>query len=611
MVPEVAGSRLSALFVDYDNIYLSLRRRSEEAAERFARDPYLWLAQIVTGRLIKYEWEPAPARRRIALGRCYGNPVPRRPGRDINADPHSFAYVRLHFMRAGFEVIDCPPLTAQLKNGSDIRMAIDIRDYIDHPTRFDEFIILSGDADFTPVLHRLRNHDRRTVIYANDYTAAPYAALCDGRVEEQALIKFLLEPSGRVLPKDDGPIALTYDDRVSEAPNFAPASNFAAVGQRAQAAQPADASPSGAPAARKRPANQNDSAIRALQEDFKLAGQEILTLVLQVSSSSERPVPIAYLADRAQKALGHPKTIGTNWAGSGGFLSFLMQHLPERLKLTDKPPHFVYDPRRHQIQDAEPEPQGQRHENENGQTPLPALATPPALQPAPNTGASRLAELQQSITRIYEACQAPPLPPSEYQLLFTLIAVELHENGYAPDRTAIGVVNRAQEAGLGLAQKDVAFVLKALDEIDPWLEHSRSASALARAYRDYVLSRCRVSGLQLTDDEHQLVQVWFGASQWPSGGGEPSAAQAPTHQASSPNVPATREQLAAVSQAEAQQRAAGSGISGLNLPQGSAASALNKSSAAVEYNAAAESEEDSQVVGAGRNPLRFSMFRRG
>jgi hypothetical protein len=499
-------------------------------------------------------------------------------------------------MRAGFEVIDCPPLTAQLKNGSDIRMAIDVCDYIDHPTRFDEFIILSGDADFTPVLHRLRSHDRRTVIYANEYTAAPYSALCDGRVEEQALIKFLLESSGRALPKDDAPIALTYDDRVPEAPDFVASPNLAATSQQA----PVAPSPAANLAARKRPANQNDSAIRALQEDFKLAGQEILSLVLQVLSASERPVPIAYLADRAQKTLGHPKTIGTNWAGSGGFLNFLMQNLPESLKLTGKPPHFVYDPCRHELLEAQPEQQPQAPAS------LPALVTPPALQAAPSTGASRLAELQQSITRIYEACQAPPLPPSEYQLLFTLIAVELRENGYAPDRTATAVVNRAQEAGLGLAQKDVAFVLKAVDEIDPWLENSHSAPALARAYRDYVLSRCRVSGLQLTDDEHQLVQVWFGASQWSSAGNEPLPA--PTH-----NVPATREQLAAVNQAEAQQRAAAAatGIPGLTFPQASAGSAPNKSSASNEYSSAVEIDEDSQSIEANRSPLRFSMFRRG
>ena len=62
--------------------------------------------------------------------------------------------MRHHFLRAGFEVIDCPPLTAQLKNSSDIRMVMDVRDYLTHDTYFDEFIILSG---------RRRFHARRCI----------------------------------------------------------------------------------------------------------------------------------------------------------------------------------------------------------------------------------------------------------------------------------------------------------------------------------------------------------------------------------------------------------------------------------------------------------------
>ena len=42
----------------------------------------------------------------------------------------SFPFVRHHFLRAGFEVIDCPPLTAQLKNSADIRMVMDVRDIL-------------------------------------------------------------------------------------------------------------------------------------------------------------------------------------------------------------------------------------------------------------------------------------------------------------------------------------------------------------------------------------------------------------------------------------------------------------------------------------------------
>ena len=189
------------------------------------------------------------------------------------------------------------------------------------------------------------------------------------------------------------------------------------------------------------------------------------------------------------------KTLGTNWAGSGGFLNFLNSTLPDSVMITDKPPHFVYDPRRHRVE--EPAPQQQ--------------LAPQRLQRQPEANSSKLAELQHSITRIYEACKAPPLPPSEYQLLFTLIASEVHERGFAPVKTAQAVVARATQEGLRVALKDVAFVLDAVDEIDPWLEHTRSPAAVARAYRDFVLAKCYHAGVKLTDDEHQLVQVWFGA----------------------------------------------------------------------------------------------------
>ena len=146
---EAGGPCLSAVFVDHDNIYLSLKRKSEEAAKRFAKDASAWLRAIETGRLITATNTPfSEIPRRIVMNRCYGNPVPRRNAHDNSTDMNSFPFVRHHFLRAGFEVIDCPPLTAQLKNSSDIRMVMDIRDYLTHDTYFDEFIILSGDPTF-------------------------------------------------------------------------------------------------------------------------------------------------------------------------------------------------------------------------------------------------------------------------------------------------------------------------------------------------------------------------------------------------------------------------------------------------------------------------------
>src|SRR5437588_13127567 len=78
MKREAGGPCLSAVFVDYDNIYLSLKRKSEEAAKRFAKDASGWLRGIETGRIITATNAPFGGSRRIGMTRCHGNPVPRR-----------------------------------------------------------------------------------------------------------------------------------------------------------------------------------------------------------------------------------------------------------------------------------------------------------------------------------------------------------------------------------------------------------------------------------------------------------------------------------------------------------------------------------------------------
>jgi hypothetical protein len=497
MMPGSAGVCLSALFVDFDNVYLSLRRQSEDAAGRFARNPQEWMGRIASGGLVQYKAHPDCKSRRFAVARCYGNPGRTLVSRGGPHDPHNFATVRTNFMIAGMEVVDCQPLSSQFKNGTDIKIACDIRDFLEHPTRFDEFIILSGDADFTPVLHHLRSHDRRTVVYANENTADIYRAFSDGWIEEREMMSYLLNessslmlqqerarPRGELSYEGARPLTQSITARSPAHPVAAQSgfAGFEAPPEPLRRRLPAAAAPA-------------SSAVQSLIEDFQAIGAEIRTLVIEVVQTSEKPVPIAYLADRAQKILGHAKTLGTNWAGTGGFLNFLNNTLPDSLRLTDKPPHFVYDPKRHRTEERAEQP-------------------PQRLHRQADTTSSKLAELQNSITRIYEACKAPPLPPSEYQLLFTLIATEVHERGFAPNKTAQAVVARAGQEGLRIALKDVAFVLDAVDEVDPWLEHTRSPAAVARAYRDFVLAKCQRAGVKLTDDEHQLVQVWFGASQW-------------------------------------------------------------------------------------------------
>ncbi|MEV4753633.1 NYN domain-containing protein [Micromonospora sp. NPDC049559] len=127
-------------------MYIGLRNSSPDAAAAFATDPsrwVRWMEQDLGPFRVDDEETPRMLLRRI----CYLEPS------------HSGKF-RSYFTRAGFRVVDCPSLTSMGKNSADIHMVLDILDTLTHPTRFDDFVVLSTDADFTPVFMRLREHDR-------------------------------------------------------------------------------------------------------------------------------------------------------------------------------------------------------------------------------------------------------------------------------------------------------------------------------------------------------------------------------------------------------------------------------------------------------------------
>jgi hypothetical protein len=427
--------------------------------------------------------------------------VPRRNPRDNSTDMSSFPFVRHHFLRAGFEIIDCPPLTAQLKNSSDIRMVMDVRDFLTHETYFDEFIILSSDADFTPVLHRLRAHARRTVIYANEQTASPYTAICDGEVKEIDLVRLLTKSEGIVPAIETGTQAIAAPE---------------------------------------------------------LPRLEILELIAEAVYGADKPVPLEVLADKATRTLGHDRTIGTSWAGYGSFRSFLSANLPDDIRLTEQAPFLAFEPKRH----GQP---GQIERRAQPQLEAPAAPTPRAIAPPPITievpelpmrstlpvfpapvapaamGGPRspaeppvhsaaamvrrppaaaapqtpqaakgpAANLQSSIARIHEACQAPPLAPQDYRLLFEVMAQEINENNLSGAQTITNIQERAAARSLEVRRDDVRFVLDVVSEADPWFEQGASANLFAGRFRNFAVARCRGQGLNLTAEELDLIDAWF------------------------------------------------------------------------------------------------------
>ncbi|MEO8666949.1 MAG: NYN domain-containing protein [Bauldia sp.] len=172
----MADAIKSVLFVDYDSLDQALRGADPAAAERLASRVVAWVAAIEQGRLAPSA--DASLRRRVLMRRCYANPA-------LLGDK------RKHFTGNGFLVVDCPPLEGFERSAADIQMALDTIDALGHPTAYDEFILLSADRDLSPVLIRVRAHNRQTVIYATPETADAYRAIADGAVDQEPFVALL------------------------------------------------------------------------------------------------------------------------------------------------------------------------------------------------------------------------------------------------------------------------------------------------------------------------------------------------------------------------------------------------------------------------------------
>lgn len=90
----------------------------------------------------------------------------------------SEATQRLHDQ--GVELIDVPPSTRAGKNGADVRLVIDALELCYLREHIDTFVIASGDSDFCPLAHKLRENDRIVIGMAvKESTSQLFVKACD------------------------------------------------------------------------------------------------------------------------------------------------------------------------------------------------------------------------------------------------------------------------------------------------------------------------------------------------------------------------------------------------------------------------------------------------
>lgn len=203
--PEApVDQRRSALYIDFDNFFGGLLRSDPQAAVRIAERPQVWIEGLTHP-------DGAPSRRWLQL-RCYLNPGgsvphPTEPGQRIRFDAF-----RPYFTQAGIEVVDCPALTKQAKNGADIRIVVDVMAALNQGALFEEFVLASSDSDFTPLLQVLRAADLRTCVIATGSTAIAYEALADEYLDEQDIFDLLAATEGAEQAEEEADAESPADD---------------------------------------------------------------------------------------------------------------------------------------------------------------------------------------------------------------------------------------------------------------------------------------------------------------------------------------------------------------------------------------------------------------
>jgi len=130
--------RKSALFIDFENIPTKATPEIVEALVAWLED----------GR-----FDEGGGKRKLVAKRVYWN---------SSAERH-----RETFEAAGFEVVLCEKFSS-MKNGADIRMALDILDACWTSPEIKEYILFTTDSDFVPVLQRLTEKSKTSAILVNE-----------------------------------------------------------------------------------------------------------------------------------------------------------------------------------------------------------------------------------------------------------------------------------------------------------------------------------------------------------------------------------------------------------------------------------------------------------
>lgn len=528
------GAVRTALFVDFDNIYIGLNSLDTQSAESFGCNPAGWLQWIECGMPSELDGceDLAGGQRSVLIRNCYLN-------------PRTFYRFRPYFTRAAFSIVDCPPLTEKGKTSTDIRMVMDVLDTLTHETRFDEYIILSGDADFTPVLQRLRAHDRRTTVLAVGPASEAYKSACDHLISVDSFIEFALgvsgvdtafysaetsRPTGEKASEDlldriaeliyerasaDGEILAANLPRIyADFEEFRSSKDWLGYGSLRRLTQSLvdrrkdlrliETDPWKVGVALEgigdggHPYDSPDeSGTRTLaQEELR---RRVAEFVQRRLTQAPQPLLMAQVAQEVISEIGQ-EVLETQWAGAGTFRALIEAGEDHHVAVHTAPglPAYLYEPGRH---------------------------VPPSDSPARYKFADLPLELAGFIQRIHNLTHTPDLTPKEYSDVFGALERVLQNSRYHFTGTSKMVRDQCIEEGHSISRAAISFILRGISYGGHRFGQKGdkdSAVTFAEVFRENVLNLCADAQLDLNEIERRLLADWITAADPVSGPEAPS-----------------------------------------------------------------------------------------
>ena len=128
----MSAEPLIAVFVDFENLAIGVRNMKSGDFK----------IRLVLKRLLE--------KGRIVFKRAY-------------CDWRNYSDAVREFHAQGIELIDIPQSKMSGKNSADIRMVVDALDLCYSKQHIDAFALISGDSDFSPLVSKLKENDKRVI----------------------------------------------------------------------------------------------------------------------------------------------------------------------------------------------------------------------------------------------------------------------------------------------------------------------------------------------------------------------------------------------------------------------------------------------------------------